>query len=240
MTEPSIVFENEQILVISKPAGLRVHLSEGDSYEDTVASWFVARIPSVLGVGENELRPGIVHRLDRDTSGVMVLAKTSHAYSALKKQFQDRTAMKVYRAFVSGIIKDERGIIDRALTWSPTLLRGKTTAKTDSPSVRPAITYWKVLERFEGEPAFTYLELYPKTGRTHQIRIHLKSIGHSIVCDEMYGPGPHKMLAFERQALHAYSLQIVVPGSRDQEVFIAQMPQDFEKSLEMLHAERGA
>ncbi len=235
MKEPTILFENEDVLVVDKPAGLLVHPHNEADLSGTLAGWLLERVPEVRSVGEDPARPGIVHRLDQDTSGVMILAKTPRAYDLLKSQFGERTATKVYRAIVEGVMKEDRGVVDRALVSDPEERRQKTAPRSDALS-RTAVTYWKVLERFP-KNNLTYLEAYPKTGRTHQIRIHMRSIGHPIVCDEKYGSKtacPFQGLA--RHALHAYSLEIMLPGEAKSRQFIAEEPADFWGCLKSLRA----
>ncbi len=236
MEEPRIIFEDDDVAVIDKPAGLIVH-SDGRTAEPSVAEWVAERYPETRGVGEPWLspqgetidRPGIVHRLDRATSGVMVIAKTQAAHAFLKKEFQRRAVSKEYRAFVYGHPKADRGLIDAEIErvrstpprWSARM-RGAGTR-------RAALTEWEVVrrgaDRQTGEKA-TLLAARPKTGRTHQIRVHLQSINHPVVCDPLYAKGRPHLLGFERLALHAFRLSFMLPSGASR-TFEAPLPPDF-------------
>ncbi|QSH39123.1 RluA family pseudouridine synthase [Candidatus Kaiserbacteria bacterium] len=235
---PTVIHEDERMLVINKPAGLVVH-GDGRTKESTLADWLIAKYPDIQNVGEpweNEkgetiLRPGIVHRLDRETSGVMVIAKTQDAFEFLKEQFQERTIKKTYRAFAYDTFKESEGEINRPIGKSKTDFR-KWSAQPGSRGVqREAHTLWEVLKSFEekGE-MFTYLNLTPTTGRTHQLRVHLKAIHHPIVCDKLYAPKRACALGFNRLALHAYSLDIPT-GQGNTTTFTAPLPADFITAL---------
>jgi len=220
-----IIYEDDRIVVINKPAGLLVHHGDVSSNpnEPTVAAWLVNKYPSIKGVGEDPARPGIVHRLDRQTSGVLVIAKNQAAYEHLKKQFKNREAVKTYRAILEGILKDDRGLIDRPIGKARADVRLRMAGSRARGVLREALTYYKVLDRFASANC-TYAELYPKTGRTHQIRVHAKAINHPVVGDLVYGalsrPG------VTRHLLHAYSLEITLP-SGERRTFNAPLPPDF-------------
>ncbi len=249
--EPSIIFENKHLIAVNKPAGLVVH-SDGKTAEPTLCDWLIDRYPEMKGVGEplilnkgqkNELiidRPGIVHRLDRDTSGVLIVAKTQESFLFLKEQFQEREIQKTYRAIVWGIVKDDKGTIDRPIGRSKTDFRRWSAERFARGELRPAITEYKVLNRIEGiAPSpnetkdqkkiphnFTYIEAYPKTGRTHQIRVHFKAINHPILCDSLYAPNHPAALGFARTALHAFRIKVTDPDGVEHE-FEAELPGDF-------------
>ena len=233
----SVLYEDADVLVIDKPAGLIVH-SDGRTDEPSVAAWVLAQYPQMAEVGEpwtspqgeTIARPGIVHRLDRDTSGVMILAKTPEAYAFLKEQFQSRTTEKTYRAFVYGYPRADCGTIEAEIVriravpprWG-VALAGEETKH------RAAVTDWRVLARGvddEQSEKVAYLEARPKTGRTHQIRVHLKHLGHPVICDKLYAKGKPCLLGFSRQALHAFSLLIMLP-SGERRAFEAPLPGDF-------------
>lgn len=240
MLKPEIIFEDEDVLVINKPAGLIVH-SDGRTEEYSVADWVLEHYPQTKNVGEpwespqgeTVLRPGIVHRLDRTTSGVMILAKTSDAHAYLKKQFQDRTTEKTYRAFVYGHPKTDSGIIEKEIVRIKSIPPrwGVARAGEDSKK-RAAVTEWKVLmrgiDRSTKEPV-SVLSVSPKTGRTHQIRVHLKAINHPIVADHLYATGKPAVLGFSRPALHAEKLVITLPNGEKQ-TFEASEPPDMAKA----------
>jgi 23S rRNA pseudouridine1911/1915/1917 synthase len=235
MTEPTILYEDRDVIVINKPAGLIVH-SDGRTVESSVADWVVGLHPEMKGVGEpwtspqGEVvdRPGIVHRLDRTTSGVMIIAKTQLAYEFLKSQFQDRTTEKVYRALVYGAPKKDKGTIEAEIArlrstpprWSATL-KGVVNKK------RAAVTDWAVLKRGKTETGdvVSVIEARPKTGRTHQIRVHLKALGYPIICDPLYAPTKVCILGMGRVALHAASLTINLP-SGERQTFVAPLAAD--------------
>jgi 23S rRNA pseudouridine1911/1915/1917 synthase len=244
--EISILYEDKDMLALDKPAGLVVH-ADGKSEEPTLADWLLGKYPDLREVGEpwtapnGEVifRPGIVHRLDRDTSGVLVVAKTSESFAHLKKQFQNRLAKKTYRAFVYGIVKNDAGIIDKPVGRSASDFRKWSAEFGARGELREAVTEYKVLER--GKEA-TYLEVYPKTGRTHQIRVHLKAIGHSVVCDALYAPKRQKsslcILGFSRTALHAFSLEIFSPSGKSLR-FEALLPADFLCAIKELTSDKN-
>lgn len=235
--EPTILYEDTEVLVINKPAGLIVH-SDGRTEESSVAAWVLEHYPALADVGESWTspqgevipRPGIVHRLDRDTSGVMILAKTNEAYTFLKQQFQDRTTEKSYRAFVYGHPSKDAGTIEAEIVrLRSTPPRWGVKREGEERTHRAAITEWRVLARGadpETDEKVSYLEVRPRTGRTHQIRVHFKHINHPVICDKLYASGRPLLLGFSRQALHAVSLSITLPsGSR--ETFEAPLPADF-------------
>jgi 23S rRNA pseudouridine1911/1915/1917 synthase len=235
--EPVVIYEDQDILVINKPAGLIVH-SDGRTEEPSVAKWVLVHYPQLAHVGEpwtspqGEIvpRPGIVHRLDRDTSGVMILAKTPEAYAFLKEQFQSRTTEKVYRVFVYGHPSHDRGTIEAEIVRIRTVPPRWGVARSgEDKKHRAAVTDWRVLARgrdLETNEKVSLMEAHPKTGRTHQIRVHFKHFGHPVVCDKLYAKGRPCLLGFSRQALHASSLSITLP-SGERRTFEAPLPEDF-------------
>lgn len=251
LTGPEIIFENKHLAAINKPAGLVVH-ADGKTDEPTLCDWLVKKWPKIKGVGEplvlnkgqaNELiidRPGIVHRLDRDTSGVIIIAKTQESFLFLKNQFQEREIEKTYRAIVWGTVKEDKGKIDRPIGRSKTDFRKWSAERFARGELRPAITEYKVLGRASGiaptvgetkdqkkiPHQFSYIEAYPKTGRTHQIRVHFKAINHPIVCDTLYAPNHPKALGFARTALHAYKIKVQDLDGKEHD-FEAPLTEDF-------------
>jgi 23S rRNA pseudouridine1911/1915/1917 synthase len=209
-----ILYEDKDILAIDKPAGISVH-QDGRSKEVTIADWFAENYPKSKNVGESMVvgeeeikRPGIVHRLDRETSGVMLLAKNKKTYEFLKQQFQDRKIKKTYITIVSGFIKNDSGIINKPIGRSPNDFRRRLAGRGARGELREAVTEFKVLKRFEdsGEK-YSVLEVYPKTGRTHQIRVHMKFFSHPVVHDTLYNPKQSCPKSIKRLALHAKSIE---------------------------------
>jgi 23S rRNA pseudouridine1911/1915/1917 synthase len=237
-SEIQILYEDNDILAINKPAGLVVH-SDGKTIEPSVADWIMEKYPHSKNVGEpinlsngeKILRPGIVHRLDRETSGVLLLAKTSAGFTHLKNQFQNRQTEKIYNAFVYGIVKTDEGTIDRPINRSKKDFRLWSAQRGGRGEARDAITHYKVLKRGP-RAAATYLEVRPETGRTHQIRVHFKAINHPVVGDNLYAPKKAPILSFARLALHASKISFLnLKGERvDIE---APLPRDFEVALSL-------
>lgn len=241
--EPIIIFENKDVLVINKPAGLIVH-SDGRTQEPSVAEWLLRRLPELVAVGEpwvspqGEIiaRPGIVHRLDRTTSGIMIIAKNQEAFLHLKAQFHDRAVEKTYLAYTYGAPKEDAGVIEAEIGRSRSEPRQWSAQFGKKGNLRAAVTEWRVLGRFvdrETGESVGYMELSPKTGRTHQIRVHLKAIHHPIVCDHLYAPKHPRILGFSRPALHAKTLSLTLPDGQHA-TWEAPLPQDFLHAAELL------
>lgn len=243
--ELPIIYEDADVVAVNKPAGLIVH-SDGRTVEPSVAGWVLEKYPEVAGVGEPWTspqgqvvpRPGIVHRLDRGTSGVLIIAKTQEAYLLLKQQFQDRKTEKVYRAFVYGHPKEDGGMIEAEIVRIRSLPpRWGVARPGEGKRERAAVTAWQVLRRGADADAHekaAYLEVRPKTGRTHQIRVHLKSINHPVVCDPLYATGRLAILGFGRPALHALSLTLTLPAG-ERRTLEAPLPADFQTALGRLN-----
>lgn len=198
--EPTILYEDNEIIVVDKPSGMIVY-PDGIHDYPALDAWLEKK----YGVGKFYF----VHRLDRETSGVLLLARTPEVYEFLKEQFQEREVRKVYRAFVHGIIRDDRGIIDKPIGNSRGG-KGPRSVKSPHGTLRDALTAYRVIAR---SPEATYVEVFPKTGRTHQIRVHFSSIQRPIISDQLYGPDRPKLLGLTRLALHALSLTIKMPPS---------------------------
>jgi 23S rRNA pseudouridine1911/1915/1917 synthase len=242
---PEVLYEDEGIIVVNKPYGLLVHEDWTAGTDGTLVDWFLARVPEAKGVGEVSLKPdgsplersGVVHRLDRETSGVMVLAKNPEAHALLKSQFHDRTVKKEYRAFVYGRIHDKWGTINRPIGRNPRDFKRRSAEHGAKGTLREALTHFERIGVGEYEDeSFSYLKLLPKTGRTHQLRVHLKAISRPIVGDTLYGEpyiGKSSNLGLSRLALHAHILEIDVPGG-GRERFIAPVPQEFEEAAERI------
>ena len=233
--EPSIIFENDSLVAVDKPAGLVVH-SDGRTEESTLTDWVLKRHPELTDIGGLHTldsgryvpRAGILHRLDRETSGVIMIAKNDETFYFVQRQFLDHSIEKVYNAFVMGTPEPSEGVIDKPIGRSRADFRQWTVGGEARGTLRPASTRYRVLSA-GGEYAF--LELTPKTGRTHQLRVHLLSIGHPILCDERYGTPTG--LGFMRLALHAARLTLTLPGA-ERITIEAPLPADFQEALKKL------
>ncbi|HUQ30393.1 MAG TPA: RluA family pseudouridine synthase [Candidatus Paceibacterota bacterium] len=211
-----ILYEDADMVVIHKPVGVMTH-PDGRTNAKTVSDWFAATYPDAKEVGEAQrladgtelVRPGVVHRLDADTSGALVLAKNQAAYTFLKNAFQKRDIKKIYLAFVYGVPKEKMGVIDFDIGRSRKDFRLRSAQPKAKGILRDAITRYQVLSDI-GTHAL--LKAYPETGRTHQIRVHLKAIHHPIVCDKLYAPNRVCDLRFDRLGLHAYEIDLPLPA----------------------------
>lgn len=199
-----VIYSDKNFIVVNKPPGIPVH---GGLHVRgrTLADELVEKFPDIKDVGENPLRPGIVHRLDKDTSGVMVVARNNSTLKKLQRQFEERLVEKKYWAIVCGKLEDKEGMITLPIgRVAGTPLRGVERGKNKVRGTREAVTEYKVLKQGE---RYSFLELTPKTGRPHQLRVHLKAIGHPVACDKIYGG--EKVCCPKgagRQLLHAKSL----------------------------------
>ena len=236
----TILYEDGDVCVIDKPTGLMVH-GDGRSTAPTVVDWFLAYTPTARGVGEPGCagdgtpleRSGVVHRLDRDTSGVLILAKTQEAFIHLKAQFHERQVRKEYRTFVFGTMKERWGTIRRPIGRSNKDFRLRSAERGARGLLRPARTDWEVLTQGREH---AYLRVLPKTGRTHQIRVHLKAIGRPIIADPLYISKEwegRETLGFIRLALHAYSLTLLLPSGMEKTI-VASLPPDFERATKAI------
>ncbi len=221
----SIVYEDTDILVVDKPAGMVVHPAHGH-HTGTLVNALLAHCPDLAGVG-GAIRPGIVHRLDKDTSGLMVVAKNDAAQHALQEQFKQRHVHKSYLALTEGILPTAHGVIDAPIGRDPSH-RQRMAVQTRG---REARTEYRVLEYF---PAHSLVSAEPITGRTHQIRIHLAYIGHPVVGDRVYGFRKQR-LPLERQFLHAARLAFELPSTGKPVEFSSALPPDLTALLEYLH-----
>lgn len=241
----TVLYEDPDCIVLNKAAGMTVHPAAGH-WNGTLVNALLHHCPDIEGIG-GVRRPGIVHRLDKDTSGVMIVAKNAHAYQALVREFKERHVKKEYLAWVRGRVAAEQGIIDRPIG------RHRSERKRMSSvyflNAREALTNWSVEERFvvgSGPSAgfLTLLRVNPSTGRTHQIRVHLADLGHPLVGDRVYGhrrtnaraSGHLAVDAFPRQALHAERLVIRHPRTGRPMEFIAPMPEDLAELVRWLRS----
>jgi len=222
----NVVFENDALMVIDKPAGMVVHPAVGHS-QGTLVNAVLGHDPDLEGVG-GEQRPGIVHRLDKDTSGLILVAKNDHALRWLQDQFRLRKVRKLYTALADGHPPTPTGRIEAAIGRDPSLR--KQMAIVPDQKGRAAASEYRVVESF---PNHTLFEVYPETGRTHQIRLHLAFIGCPIVGDTLYGR-KRPSLPLERQFLHAGKLTILLPGEKEPRTFEAPLPGDLQEVLDGL------
>jgi 23S rRNA pseudouridine1911/1915/1917 synthase len=229
----SVVHEDEQVLVVDKPAGVVVHPGAGHA-RGTLAAAVLAHAPGVAGVG-GPRRPGVVHRLDKDTSGLLVIAKTPLAYESLTTQLAARTVRRVYLAVALGRMTAPAVVIDRPIGRDPR--DRKRMAVRPAGQGRRAVTEVRVLERFR---EYTYLEARLQTGRTHQIRVHLASLGHPIAGDDVYGGRRRRPLpvALDGLALHAAALAFVHPRTQARMEFASPLPARIERLLSHLRDAR--
>lgn len=229
-----IIFEDDDILLINKPAGMVVHPAPGHP-RDTLVNAVLHHAPSISIQGSN--RPGIIHRLDKDTSGVMVIAKSNRAQMSLAKQWQERSVIKRYTTLVAGVVEEDSATIDAPIGRNTVNRQQMTTTR----SGREAITHFTVVERFEDT---TLLDVQIETGRTHQIRVHLAFIGFPVVGDALYGNKVSARIAerlgVQRQFLHASSLGIRVPSSNEHRTFDAPLPAEMAEVLEHLRSDGPA
>lgn len=226
-----ILYEDDNIIVINKQRGLTVHPAAGN-YTDTLVNALVYRNISLSSVNGSD-RPGIVHRLDKDTTGVMVAAKNNKAHAAIAEQFSARQAIKIYRAILDGNLKEDKDLMTTFIGRSPSDRKKMAVLKEG----RVAITEYRVLERFERN-CLTEFNLH--TGRTHQIRVHAAYLGHSVVGDKLYGKEQKRFSSLEGQLLHSYSLTFKHPESGQTMTFTAPVPPDFQKVYEILKTETAA
>jgi len=239
-TPLNILYEDPSIIVVDKRAGMVVHPAAGNP-SGTLVNALLYHCQDLSGIN-GVLRPGIVHRLDKDTSGVMVVAKNDEAYHHLIKQFKNRTVEKVYLAIAYGKFNQAEGLIDSAIGRHP---KERKRMSTRTKKGRIAITRWKRVENLDG---FSFLEIHPQTGRTHQIRVHLSSMGHPLLGDPIYGrkgrPGSIQdpvlkecVRRMNRQALHAHRLAFDHPQTGERVQFEAPLPQDMQDALEWLRSQ---
>ena len=232
-----ILYENDDVLVINKPAGLVVHQGAGVKAEETLADILLRERPELKGVGEDPQRPGIVHRLDKDTSGVLVVAKNQRTFFFLKEQFKNRTIEKTYLAIVAGAVKSPRGKITFPIARSgqkqQALYRGNRDQGIGK-RVREAETEFMMRKRLVDA---TLLELHPKSGRMHQLRVHLAALGHPVLGDTLYG-GKLASKRAQRQMLHASAISFSTPSGLRLSIE-ADPPEDFIDTLESLEKIRN-
>ena len=220
-----VVYEDGDLLVINKPKGLVVHPAPGHE-NGTLVNALLHHCGSSLSGINGELRPGIVHRIDKDTSGLLAVAKNDFAHQALSAQLQDHTLGRIYEAITVGGIREDAGTIDAPIGRHPTDRKRMTVTRRNG---RPAVTHFQVLTRYRG---YTHLRLQLETGRTHQIRVHLAWQNHPILGDPVYGRGPE--LGLDSQCLHARSLHFLHPRTGEAMTVETALPEYFTRTLEKL------
>jgi 23S rRNA pseudouridine1911/1915/1917 synthase len=208
--ELPILYEDADIVAIAKPAGLITH-SDGRTEEVTAEDWFKEKYPEAAALSTEERLTGYVHRLDRDTSGVLVFAKTPEAYEFLRKAFHDREVQKTYLAFTYGAPKEKKGVIDFDIGRSRQDFRLRSAQPKAKGHMRDALTRYEVIGE-DGE--YALMKMSPETGRTHQIRVHLKAIHHPIISDPLYAPNHKPALGINRLGLHAYQIDLPLPSGK--------------------------
>ena len=257
-----ILYEDKDLMVLDKPAGIAVHSDGKNKKAKTVADWILENYPKLEKIGEpmeieykgeqiKISRPGIVHRLDKETSGALLVAKNQKTFLFLKDQFQKHKIKKVYRAFVYGLVTDpkaslatgKRGVINVPIGRSVNDIRAYTAGRGAKDPIREATTEYIILKKFfdtkiEEEKKiqahqFTFVEVYPKTGRTHQIRVHMRYINHPVVSDPIYAGTREKALGMKRLALHAQSITFMKPNG-EQKTVESPYPADFKKAIKSL------
>lgn len=233
-----IVYEDDYIIVINKPSGMVVHPAPGN-YSGTLVNALLYHCKdSLSGVG-GVMRPGIVHRIDKDTSGLLVVAKCDEAHTALSEELKYHGIEREYRALVVGGFKEECGTVDYPIGRHPVDRKKMAVIRDGSANARDARTHYEVLERFGN---ISYLALRLETGRTHQIRVHMSYTGHALLGDEVYAKSKtrfetlHPSL-FDGQALHAKKLTLTHPKTKERMVFECELPDNFKRALELLRKE---
>lgn len=227
-----VVYEDGDLLVVDKPAGMVVHPAPGN-YSGTLVNALMYHCGDQLSSINGVIRPGIVHRIDKDTSGLLVVAKTDRAHTGLARQLEEHSINRIYRAIVYNNIKEDEGTVDAAIGRDPKNRLRNAVLREGMPgyeSAKSAVTHYRVLERFG---KYTCIEARLETGRTHQIRVHMAYIKHPLLGDELYGPNKNKEGA-KRQMLHAGVLGFVHPVTGDYMEFTSPLPEDFRKVLDRL------
>lgn len=220
-----ILYQDADIAVINKPCGMVVHPAAGNE-DGTLVNALLYHIHDLSGIG-GEIRPGIVHRLDKDTSGLILIAKNDRAHAALSKQFKARSMEKHYRAVAFGSFRETDGLIDAPIARHPVDRKKMAVV----PGGKPSKTQWHVLECLRGA---TYLDVHLLTGRTHQIRVHMQSIGHPLLGDAIYAPNLRLPVRIPRLMLHAYSLAFTHPATGERMELVAPLPEAFAETLQKL------
>ena len=231
----NIVYEDDDIVVVNKESGMVVHPAAGNPDGTLVNALLYHCGDSLSGVG-GVARPGIVHRIDKDTSGLLVVAKNDFAHVSLSDQLKDHSIFRIYHAIVVGNLKELSGTVNEPIGRHPVDRKKMAVIKNDAYTAREAITHYRVLKRFNG---FDYVECRLETGRTHQIRVHMAYLGHPLLGDEVYGGNKTRFQALHKscidgQCLHAKELHLTHPREDARMTFTSNLPEKFEKVLELL------
>ena len=239
-----IIYEDGDIVVVNKPKGMIVHPATG-IYTGTLVNALLYHCrESLSGIG-GVIRPGIVHRIDKDTSGLLVVAKNDESHLSLSEQLKTHTVSRVYYAIAVGNIKDDSGTVNKPIGRHPTDRKKMAVVTDQTRTAREAITHYEVLERFAIPTGrFSYVKCKLETGRTHQIRVHMASIGHPLLGDGVYGGQGTKFEAtnssiISGQCLHAKELELIHPRTREPMRFECEFPENFKKVLEKLEKQNG-
>ena len=225
-----ILYQDADVVIVNKPCGMVVHPAAGNE-DGTLVNALLYHVHDLSGIG-GEMRPGIVHRLDKDTSGLILIAKNDQAHANLSEQFKLRTMEKHYRAVAAGSFREPAGLIDAPIARHPTDRKRMAIV----PGGKPSRTEWRVLEPLCGA---THLDVHLLTGRTHQIRVHMQSIGHPLLGDRLYAPHLKTAVHIPRLMLHAYSLSFTHPSTGERMTFAAPLPPAYEQTLEKLASARA-
>ena len=222
-----IIYEDDDVLIVNKPKGMVVHPSAGH-YTGTLVNAIMYHCKDSLSGINGEIRPGIVHRIDMDTTGSLIVCKNDESHINIAKQIKDHTVNRIYEGIVIGNLKDDQGTIEGPIGRHP-IDRKKMCI--NEKNGKPAITHYKVLERFGN---YTYAQFKLETGRTHQIRVHMSSIGHPLLGDTLYSSGKSAFKNLQGQTLHAKTIGFIHPRTNEYVEFSAPLPNYFEKLLNQL------
>lgn len=222
-----ILYQDADVVVVNKPCGMVVHPAAGNE-DGTLVNALLYHVKDLSGIG-GEMRPGIVHRLDKDTSGLILVAKNDRAHTALSEQFKERSMEKHYRAVAFGHFAEPCGLIDAPIARHP-VDRKKMAVVPDG---KPSQTEWRVIEQMK---CASDLDVHLLTGRTHQIRVHMQSVGHPLLGDRIYAPNLRLPVRVPRLMLHAYSLAFTHPATGERMTLCAPLPEAFESTLEKLRS----
>lgn len=222
-----ILYEDDDLLIVNKPKGMVVHPAPGHASGTLVNAIMYHCKDSLSGIN-GEIRPGIVHRIDMDTTGSLIVCKNDQAHIQIAEQIKEHSVNRIYEGIVCGVVKEDEGTIHQPIGRSP---KDRKKMAINAPNSRDAITHYRVLQRFSNE---TYMEFKLETGRTHQIRVHMASIGHPLLGDEVYGPAKCRF-HLQGQTLHAKTIGFIHPSTGRYMEVEAPFPEYFQKLLKTLH-----